>query len=63
MLAGVFWEEKYMQGALGMNKDARVLPFQLNKAQLYLDSRIEDQKQRTGKVRIVVLKGRQQGCL
>ncbi len=43
-------------------KNARVIPFQLNKAQLYLDSRIEDQRKRTGKVRIVVLKGRQQGC-
>ena len=43
-------------------KSAKVIPFQLNKAQLYLDSRIEDQRQRTGKVRIVVLKGRQQGC-
>ncbi len=38
-------------------KSAKVIPFQLNKAQLYLDSRIEDQRQRTGKVRIVVLKG------
>ena len=27
-----------------------------------MDSRIEDQRRRTGKVRIVVLKGRQQGC-
>ncbi|WP_422446190.1 hypothetical protein [Endozoicomonas sp. ALB091] len=43
-------------------KSAKVIPFQLNKAQLYLDRRIEDQRQRTGKVRIVVLKGRQQGC-
>ncbi|WP_066018236.1 hypothetical protein [Endozoicomonas atrinae] len=43
-------------------KSAKVILFQLNKAQLYLDSRIEDQRKRTGKVRIVVLKGRQQGC-
>nr|MDT0253066.1 hypothetical protein [Endozoicomonas sp.] len=43
-------------------KSAKVIPFQLNKAQIYLDGRIEDQQQRTGKVRIVVLKGRQQGC-
>ncbi|WP_066018152.1 hypothetical protein [Endozoicomonas atrinae] len=43
-------------------KSARVIRFQLNKAQRYLDSRIEDQRRRTGKVRIVVLKGRQQGC-
>ncbi|WP_419833759.1 hypothetical protein [Endozoicomonas atrinae] len=43
-------------------KSAKVIPFWLNKAQRYLDSRIEDQRRRTGKVRIVVLKGRQQGC-
>ncbi|WP_066017879.1 hypothetical protein [Endozoicomonas atrinae] len=43
-------------------KSARVIPFRLNKAQRYLDSRIEDQRRRIGKVRIVVLKGRQQGC-
>ncbi len=43
-------------------KSAKVIPFRLNKAQRYLDSRIEDQRRRTGKVRIVVLKGRQQGC-
>jgi hypothetical protein len=36
-------------------------PFLLNKAQIYLHSRIEAQRERTGKVRILVLKGRQQG--
>lgn len=33
----------------------------MNKAQLYLHNRLEAQKKRTGKVRAIVLKGRQQG--
>jgi len=36
-------------------------PFILNKAQVYLHGRFEDQRARTGKVRALVLKGRQQG--
>ncbi|PHQ82905.1 MAG: hypothetical protein COB69_00205 [Phycisphaera sp.] len=36
-------------------------PFILNRAQLYVHERIEKQKRETGKVRVVVLKGRQQG--
>lgn len=38
-----------------------VIPLVMNKAQLYLHMRAEEQKRRTGKVRIIVLKGRQQG--
>jgi hypothetical protein len=36
-------------------------PFIWNKAQKYLHERIEDQLRRTGKVRMFILKGRQQG--
>jgi hypothetical protein len=36
-------------------------PFRLNKAQSYLHERLEDQRAETGKVRAMVLKGRQQG--
>lgn len=36
-------------------------PFLLNEAQRFLHGRIEAQRERTGKVRILVLKGRQQG--
>ena len=43
-------------------KAAKVLPLNLNTAQRYLDDRINDQIKRTAKVRLVVLKGRQQGC-
>lgn len=39
-----------------------VEPFILNKAQLYLHQRLEEQLQNTGKVRAIILKGRQQGC-
>lgn len=44
-------------------KDARLgnQPFVLNRAQEYLHDRLEEQRSRTGKVRALVLKGRQQG--
>lgn len=38
-----------------------VVPFHLNKAQHHLHSRLEEQREKTGKVRALVLKGRQQG--
>lgn len=37
------------------------VPFQLNKAQDYLHDKLEEQRATTGKVRALVLKGRQQG--
>ena len=43
-------------------KEGAVLPFKLNKAQLYLHQKLEEQKKVTGKVRAIILKGRQQGC-
>lgn len=43
-------------------KEGEILPFQLNKAQLYIHHKIQEQKGRTGKVRALILKGRQQGC-
>ena len=42
-------------------KDGAIGHFRLNHAQQFLHSRLEAQKQRTGKVRALVLKGRQQG--
>ena len=42
-------------------KDGKIVPFTLNHAQEYLHSRLEAQRERTGKVRALVLKGRQQG--
>jgi hypothetical protein len=42
-------------------KDGAIVPFDLNHAQLYLHGRLEGQLERTGKVRALVLKGRQQG--
>ncbi len=44
------------------SKSGEIKPFVLNKAQLRLHDRLEDQGRRTGKVRAVVLKGRQMGC-
>ena len=42
-------------------KAGELIPLRLNTAQAYLHQQIESQKQRTGKVRVLVLKGRQQG--
>lgn len=43
-------------------KDAKVEPFHFNKAQRYIHERLEDQRRQTGRVRALILKGRQQGC-
>ena len=43
------------------DKAGRVIPFQLNKAQQYVHQRLERQREETGKVRALILKGRQQG--
>jgi hypothetical protein len=43
-------------------KSAQVVPFEPNVAQLYIHKRVEEQKAKTGKVRAIILKGRQQGC-
>lgn len=42
-------------------KAGKVVPFQLNRAQLYLHDKLEAQLADTGKVRALVLKGRQMG--
>lgn len=43
-------------------KSGAIEPFVMNEAQVYLHRRIEQQKADTGKVRALVLKGRQQGA-
>lgn len=43
-------------------KSGAVEKFRLNRAQRYIHARLEDQRSRTGKVRALILKGRQQGC-
>jgi len=43
------------------SKSGELLPFHLNKAQSYMQERVDAQLKRTGKIRIAVLKGRQQG--
>jgi hypothetical protein len=43
-------------------KDGAIAPLVLNTAQRYLHGRIEAQLARTGRVRAIILKGRQQGC-
>lgn len=43
-------------------KSGEVKPFVINDAQAYLHKRLEEQLAKTGKVRAIILKGRQQGC-
>ncbi len=43
-------------------KSGKVIPFILNSAQRFIHDKIEEQYKKTGKVRAVILKGRQQGC-
>jgi len=44
------------------SKAGKIEPFVFNKAQWYIHEKIEEQKRRTGKVRALILKGRQQGA-
>lgn len=44
-----------------IDKSGDLVPFELNKAQLYVHYRIEKQLREKGRVRVLVLKGRQQG--
>lgn len=44
------------------SKSGAIVPFELNKAQKYIHAKIEEQRRLTGKVRAIILKGRQQGC-
>ena len=43
-------------------KEAKVEPFRFNRAQRYIHERLEEQRARLGRVRALILKGRQQGC-
>jgi hypothetical protein len=43
-------------------KSGAIKNFELNRAQTYLHERLEQQLNKTGKVRALILKGRQQGC-
>lgn len=43
-------------------KSGKVVQLELNEAQQYIHEKVEEQRAKTGKVRAIVLKGRQQGC-
>jgi len=43
-------------------KDGQLLKFEMNQAQRYIHMRIEKQRREKGRVRAIILKGRQQGC-
>ena len=42
-------------------KEGQILPLELNRAQLHIHSLLEEQREKTGRVRAIILKGRQQG--
>lgn len=44
------------------SKSGAILPFKLNTAQLYLHDCLEQQLKQEGRVRALIVKGRQQGC-
>lgn len=44
------------------SKTGKIEPFTFNRVQSYINRRLEDQKAQTGRVRALILKGRQQGC-
>lgn len=44
------------------DKKGALVPFVFNRAQEYVHTRIETQKEKKGWVRVLILKGRQQGC-
>ena len=43
-------------------KSGKTVPFQFNRAQEYIHARLEEQRSTLGRVRALILKGRQQGC-
>ena len=43
-------------------KDGAIRKLVLNKAQRYIHKKVQEQKDATGKIRAIILKGRQQGC-
>lgn len=45
-----------------LTKAGEMVPLQLNRAQRYIHQKLEEQREKTGKVRAIVLKGRQQGA-
>jgi hypothetical protein len=55
--------EAYAERCLKIRaKSGSVQKFEFNRAQRFIHARLEDQLRRTGKVRALILKGRQQGC-
>src|SRR5262249_24475016 len=44
------------------SKSGEIMKLEFNRAQLHIHARIEAQRKATGKVRALILKGRQQGC-
>ncbi|MCP5244863.1 MAG: hypothetical protein H6937_02385 [Burkholderiales bacterium] len=60
------WQSDYTLFARDLlkvkDKSGKIVPFVFNEAQTYIHKNLERQKEETGKVRAIILKGRQQGA-
>lgn len=60
------WQNDYALFARDLlrvkNKAGKIVPFAFNEAQMYIHKNLEQQISETGKVRAIILKGRQQGA-
>ena len=60
------WQNDYTLFARDLlkvkNKAGKIVPFSFNEAQAYIHKNLEQQISETGKVRAIILKGRQQGA-
>jgi hypothetical protein len=52
----------FARHVLKIKTDDGIIPFEFNMVQQYIDWRAKDQIKRTGRVRMIVVKARQQGC-
>ena len=49
-------------GGIDAGVKSRLVPFELNRAQQYIHQKLEEQLEKTGNIRAILLKGRQQGA-
>jgi hypothetical protein len=52
----------FARHVLKIKTDDGIIPFEFNMVQDYIDFRANDQMKRTGRIRMIVVKARQQGC-
>jgi hypothetical protein len=59
----IFDPQQFIEQFLKISdKSGHLIPFKLNRAQRYILTKLQEQEAKTGKIRALILKGRQQGC-